>query len=90
MPNRIKCILMVVQVAHIRAEKETLKQVDHPFLVNMYSSFQDEECVYLVMEYVPGGEFFSHLKQRRRYRVVPPPQKKITPHLKENTGRHQV
>ena len=55
-----------VQVEHILAEKLTLEQVDNPGFVNLYGSFQDDECIYLAMEFVPGGEFFSHLKSRKR------------------------
>ena len=55
-----------VQVEHILAEKATLEQVDNPGFVNLYGSFQDDECIYLAMEFVPGGEFFSHLKSRKR------------------------
>ena len=54
------------QVEHILAEKSTLEQVDNPGFVNLYGSFQDDECIYLAMEFVPGGEFFSHLKARKR------------------------
>ena len=66
------------QVEHILAEKSTLEQVDNPGFVNLYGSFQDEECIYLAMEFVPGGEFFSHLKARKRcadQRVTRIPQK---------------
>ena len=55
-----------VQVEHILAEKATLEQVDNPGFVKLYGSFQDDECIYLAMEFVPGGEFFSHLKARKR------------------------
>ncbi|CAL8467133.1 g6669 [Coccomyxa elongata] len=38
--------------------------VNHPGLVNFLGGFQDETCVYFVMEYVCGGEFFRHLKAK--------------------------
>ncbi|PRW56166.1 cAMP-dependent kinase catalytic subunit beta isoform X6 [Chlorella sorokiniana] len=52
------------QIAHLRSERDILRALDHPLLVRMHGCFQDEQCVYFVMEYVPGGEFFSHLKAR--------------------------
>lgn len=45
----------VVQIAHLRSERDILRGLDHPLLVRMLACFQDEQCVYLVMEYVPGG-----------------------------------
>lgn len=55
---------MHLQVQHLKAEREVLKLLNHPFVVRMLGSFQDSACVYFVMEYVCGGEFFRHLKAR--------------------------
>lgn len=38
-----------MQIGHIKAEKDTLKHVDHPCIVRLFGAFQDMECVYLVM-----------------------------------------
>ena len=54
----------------MRAEKETLLHVEHPCIIKMHGAFQDPQCVYLVMEFVSGGEFFSHLKMWKRYGEV--------------------
>jgi serine/threonine protein kinase len=37
--------------------------VNHPFIVHLHGTFQDERYVYFVMEYVIGGEFFTHLRR---------------------------
>ncbi len=37
----------------------------HPFIVNMYTTFQDESYLYMVLEYSIGGEFFTHLRKVR-------------------------
>lgn len=52
------------QVAHVRSERDVLLTLGHPFIVKMHSTFQDAHCIHFVMEYVPGGEFFSHLRSR--------------------------
>ena len=60
-------ILKTKQVQHIKAEKAILEQMNFPFLVAMYGYFQDPECVYLVLEYIVGGEFFTHLRSAGRF-----------------------
>jgi len=44
-----------LQVAHVRAERDILAESDNPWVVKMYYSFQDQTCLYLVMEFLPGG-----------------------------------
>jgi serine/threonine protein kinase len=34
----------------------------HPFLVEFYASFQTKENLFMVMEYLPGGDLFAMLK----------------------------
>ena len=51
-------------------EKEiltTLSKITHPFIVNIITSFQDARYIYMVLEYVIGGEFFSHLRNAGRF-----------------------
>lgn len=53
------------QVEHMLSEKDILKSIaknPHPFIVNLITTFQDEKYIYMVLEYVIGGEFFSHLR----------------------------
>lgn len=54
------------QVPHLRSERDVLRRLDHPFVVRMRGCFQDAACVHFVMEYVAGGEFFSHLRAREQ------------------------
>merc|ERR1711871_565214 len=60
-------IIRLKQVEHIKAEKTILGSINHPFIVNMYGAFQDERCLYMLMEYVIGGELFSHLRRAGRF-----------------------
>eukprot|EP00106_Octopus_bimaculoides_P011066 XP_014778508.1 PREDICTED: serine/threonine-protein kinase 38-like [Octopus bimaculoides] len=43
------------QVAHVRAERDILVEADHQWVVKMYYSFQDALNLYLIMEFLPGG-----------------------------------
>ena len=54
-------ILKTKQVAHVFAEKQILQLVASPFIVSSLGSFQDTAHLYLVLEYVPGGELFHLL-----------------------------
>lgn len=45
------------ETQHILTERDILTRTDSDWLVKLLYAFQDMENVYLVMEYVPGGDF---------------------------------
>lgn len=45
----------------IKAERDILTRFNHPFIMKMEFSFQDSTFLYMVMEFVNGGELFYHL-----------------------------
>ncbi|CDQ82463.1 unnamed protein product [Oncorhynchus mykiss] len=45
------------QVGHIRAERDILVQADSLWVVKMFYSFQDKINLYLLMEFLPGGQW---------------------------------
>jgi len=60
-------VLKTKQVMHIKAEKAILELIHFPFIVPLLGTFQDKDCIYLVLEYVVGGEFFTHLRTAGRF-----------------------
>ena len=48
---------------YTREERNILTQVDHPFIVHMDYAFQTEKKVYIVMDFVRGGELFWHIRR---------------------------
>lgn len=46
-------------------EKTILEQVNHPNIVKLYYAFQDHNKVYLILEYLDGGELFHHLAEQK-------------------------
>jgi len=44
------------QELHCRAERNVLATADNPWVVKLFYSFQDEDYLYLIMEYLPGGD----------------------------------
>lgn len=56
------------EVKHIMAERNVLlKSVQHPFLVGLHYSFQTQDKLYFVLDYVNGGELFFHLQKERNF-----------------------
>ncbi|KAK6940647.1 Protein kinase domain [Dillenia turbinata] len=52
------------QVEHVKAERNLLAEVDSNCIVKLYCSFQDDEFLYLIMEYLPGGDMMTLLMRK--------------------------
>jgi len=52
------------QIMHVRTEKEILTTANSDWVVNLKYSFQDEYFLYLVMDFLPGGDFMSLLMKK--------------------------
>lgn len=57
-----RLLIELNQIEHISSERQLLALVQHPNVVKLYGTFQDDEFIYMMMEYIPGGEVFSHLR----------------------------
>ena len=51
-------------VTYMKSERDILTKIDHPFLVRLCFAFQSEKKLFLVMDFLSGGELFFHLKRR--------------------------
>mmetsp|Transcript_23283 Transcript_23283/g.38927 ORF Transcript_23283/g.38927 Transcript_23283/m.38927 type:complete len:355 (+) Transcript_23283:326-1390(+) len=60
-------IIRLRQVEHVLSEKAILNSVNHPFIIRLFKTYQDRDNVYMLLEYVPGGEIFSHLRRTGRF-----------------------
>jgi serine/threonine protein kinase len=60
-------IVRLRQVEHVNAERFILARIRHPFIVDLYATFQDTLNIYMLLAYVPGGELFSHLRRAHRF-----------------------
>ncbi|KAG8891756.1 camp-dependent protein kinase catalytic subunit, partial [Tulasnella sp. 417] len=56
-------VVRLKQVEHTNNEREMLTRARHPFLVNLWGTFQDSLNLYMVMDFVAGGELFSLLRK---------------------------
>src|SRR3954471_17700408 len=50
------------QVTNVKAERMILMMQSSPFVVNLYFSFQSKDFLYLVMEYLNGGDCAALVK----------------------------
>ena len=55
-------------VENIQAERDILTKCHHPFIVNMRCSFQTREKVFIVMDFLSGGELFLRLGREGIFR----------------------
>jgi serine/threonine protein kinase len=55
------------QVAHTQAERDILTQLKHPFIVNLNFAFQTRDKLFMILDFINGGELFFHLKNEGRF-----------------------
>lgn len=49
------------QLAHVRAERDILAESDSPWVVKLFTTFQDVNFLYMLMEFLPGGDLMTML-----------------------------
>lgn len=55
------------QLAHTTTERIILENIDCPFLVHLVYAFQTQEKLYMVLDYMAGGELFFWLKKEKKF-----------------------
>lgn len=56
-------VVKMKQIEHTNDERSMLNRVQHPFLVTLWGTWQDSRNLYMVMDFVEGGELFSLLRK---------------------------
>ncbi|XP_035983786.1 cAMP-dependent protein kinase catalytic subunit PRKX [Fundulus heteroclitus] len=64
---KISDVIRLKQEQHVHNEKEVLTEISHPFLIRLFWTHHDDRFLYMLMDYVPGGELFSYLRSRGRF-----------------------
>eukprot|EP01006_Ploeotia_vitrea_P052406 TRINITY_DN67679_c2_g1_i1.p1 TRINITY_DN67679_c2_g1~~TRINITY_DN67679_c2_g1_i1.p1 ORF type:complete len:483 (-),score=54.70 TRINITY_DN67679_c2_g1_i1:114-1562(-) len=57
-------------IEHTKAEKNILQTIDHPFIVTLRYAFQTDDKLYLILDFLPGGELFFHLQNMNKFSEV--------------------
>ncbi|GFF50860.1 cAMP-dependent protein kinase type 2 [Aspergillus udagawae] len=60
-------VVKMKQVEHTNDERRMLNRVRHPFLITLWGTWQDARNLYMVMDFVEGGELFSLLRKSQRF-----------------------
>ena len=60
-------ILKRKDLDHARNERMILQAVKHPFLVQLHYAFQTADRLYMLMDFIPGGDLSFHLKRLRSF-----------------------
>lgn len=55
------------QLAHTSTERTILQLINCPFLVHLCYAFQTQDKLYMVLDYMGGGELFFWLKKERKF-----------------------
>ncbi|KAK2170958.1 hypothetical protein NP493_1120g01033 [Ridgeia piscesae] len=50
-------------IRNVVREMELLRKLDHPFLVNLWFTFQDDEDMFMVADLLLGGDLRYHIQQ---------------------------
>ncbi|KAF2638008.1 kinase-like protein [Massarina eburnea CBS 473.64] len=49
------------QLAHVRSERDILAEADSAWVVKLHTTFQDQTFLYMLMEFLPGGDLMTML-----------------------------
>ncbi|KAF4981034.1 hypothetical protein FZEAL_3086 [Fusarium zealandicum] len=49
------------QLAHVRSERDILAEAESPWVVKLFTTFQDSHFLYMLMEFLPGGDLMTML-----------------------------
>lgn len=61
--KKAKIVRSIKDTDHTKAERNILESVKHPFIVDLIYAFQTRGKLYLILEYLSGGELFMYLER---------------------------
>ncbi|GAO47357.1 kinase-like protein [Saitoella complicata NRRL Y-17804] len=65
--KKASIVVRAKTVDGIKAERQILEEVRHPFIVKLFYAFQSHTKLYLILEYAMGGELFTHLETAKMF-----------------------
>ena len=59
-----KKLVTSIDVQQVKTEIDILKIAKHPNIIQLYDVFENENYIYIIMEYCAGGDLFSYIEKR--------------------------
>ncbi|KAI8823650.1 kinase-like protein [Fimicolochytrium jonesii] len=56
-------VIKMQQVQHVQNERSLMESIRNPFLVALEATFQDSKHIYMIIEYMPGGDLFNQIQK---------------------------
>jgi len=63
-------VLFKKSVHSVMNELSLLSTLRHPFVVNVVTAFQDNNNLFLVLDYLEGGDLRYHLGRNKRFTEI--------------------
>lgn len=63
----IRQVIKLKQLQHVKNEKQCLLEANHPFIVQLFWTHHDDTYLYMLLEYVSGGELFTYLRATHKF-----------------------
>ena len=55
------------QEEHTKTERDLMVKINNPFVVNIKFAFQDDSKLYIVSDFMQGGDMFYHLHSQKKF-----------------------
>ena len=55
------------QEEHTKTERDLMVKINNPFIVNIKFAFQDDSRLYIVSDFMQGGDMFYHLHYNKKF-----------------------
>ena len=60
----LKNSLQKSSIVHLRREIEIQSRLRHENILRLYGYFQDKSCLYILLEYMSGGDLYNYIKKQ--------------------------
>ena len=55
------------QAISLEKEIHIMRQIFHPNIVDFYGVFMDKKNIYIILEYLEGGQLYEHILEKQIY-----------------------
>ncbi|XP_030369066.1 cAMP-dependent protein kinase catalytic subunit 3 [Scaptodrosophila lebanonensis] len=63
----MSAVIRLKQIEHVKNERNILREIRHPFVISLEWSTKDDSNLYMIFDYVCGGELFTYLRNAGKF-----------------------